>query len=240
MLRKIFVGIIFIIFILSTDAFSLAKEEVISIIDKIEKSFEIPQVLLHSIVWQESSYRIRAFNSSENPGVSISSYGLGQLTLDTARHHCKLGKKYILDPVKNIKCSAKVLSYQLKRYQNNIKSAVAAYNWGTPCVCNGVNFVKRISGKIKMCYRKAELGRLIPLTCREKGLFWNQDYVDGVLTKRKILKKKFEKEKEKELLIKKEKSLVNVPTVNKENDLNWILGKEILVPLGSPYLKAFN
>jgi len=90
----------------------------------------ISPLLLHAIVKVESHYRPDAVNKVK-PGVAIASYGLGQLTLDTAASHCKLGVKNIFDAKKNVECAAKVLAYQLKRYGGDEQLAISAYNSGT-------------------------------------------------------------------------------------------------------------
>lgn len=156
-----------------------------------EIKFHLPPNLLDSIIWQESTYRINAFNSARNKGVSVSSYGLGQLTLDTAKTHCRLIRKYIYYPRKNIECSGKVLSYQLKRYKGDMLSAVAAYNWGTPCRCNGVFYEKKLKKKIVPCL-KWDYKKLIkvPITCKKQGTFYNQVYVDEVINRRQKIRQK--------------------------------------------------
>ncbi len=119
----------------------------------------------------------------------MSSYGLGQLTIDTAIAHCRLAAWEIHDVVKNVMCSAKVLRSQLDRYvskDDRIAWAVAAYNSGTPCVCDGAFYIKtlpsynRATGQLELedqtCFRKNGA----PLTCGhdEEGKFWNQEYID--------------------------------------------------------------
>ncbi len=178
------------------------KSHIKSFIDKVEEDIKLPEILLNSIIWQESSYRIKAVNSARNKGVAISSYGLGQLTLDTAKWHCGLSKKEIFNPFKNIKCSGNVLKYQLKRYKGDIKKAVSAYNWGTPCICNGKNYYKIIGGIAKKCVQKRYNSKLKkhyfrPIICNKKGQFFNQKYVDSVLKKRDILMKNINNESKK-------------------------------------------
>ncbi len=88
---------------------------------------KVPAIILASIIHQESAFNPRALNDK----APVWSYGLGQLTLDTATSHCRLPKSQIYDIRKNIACSARVLKYQLERYDDKIKMAVSAYNAGT-------------------------------------------------------------------------------------------------------------
>lgn len=172
-------------FVLMFD-FALADTSQIKMtVEMTEKKQGLPKVLLSAVIWQESSFRPRAFNGSHNPGVAVSSYGLGQLTLDTAKWHCNLEKKDILNTAKNLTCSARVLKYQLKRYDGDLDSAISAYNMGTPCICNGKHYIKSIRGVVKDCRHKKTL---LPLACSIKGRYWNQKYVSDVLGKMQFLK----------------------------------------------------
>lgn len=189
MRQKLFAGF-FAVFLPSFEAGGAEKLTLVrlrEIVYRTEADFNIPENLLDSIIWQESSYRIYAFNSSRNKNVAISSYGLGQLTLDTARFHCRLKRRRIYDPHENIRCSAKVLKYQLKRYRN-MEAAVAAYNWGTPCRCNGTYFEKRKgygAGTLVPCRRFNKRKRVfVKIACGGKGLYFNQAYVDDVMERR--------------------------------------------------------
>lgn len=169
-------------------SFGMSKEELKKIVKQAEKTYQLPPSLLDATIQQESSYQIFADNPSTNPGVRVSSYGLGQLTLDSAAHHCNLPKEYIHSPTKNIQCAAKILKYQLSRYHGNIYRAVAAYNWGTPCECDGKVY-KQTRAKIRVCL-KTHKGKKMPIRCKQRGTFLNQDYVDGVLSKRTAIIKK--------------------------------------------------
>jgi len=163
--------------------------ELRSLVQRAEKLYRLPRNMLDAIIRVESSYRITAVNP-RRVGVAVPSFGLGQLTHDTAAFVCGLSPSEIHDPRKNLECSAKVLSKQLSRYRakaNAVAWAVAAYNWGTPCVCDGANYIKtlpyydrelrQMTKRDVQCLKK---GELTPLTCdaSEEGRFWNQDYVD--------------------------------------------------------------
>lgn len=145
---------------------------------KAEKQYNIPEGVLDSIITIESNYVIAAVNPVNfKKDVFVSSFGLGQLTYATALAHCALSKESILNPIKNIFCSAKVLKYQLNRYGNSILYAVAAYNLGTPCVCDGKKYIREINGKTKVC-QKFDTRRVLTCTKREIDRFLNQAYVD--------------------------------------------------------------
>lgn len=142
--------------------------------------YKLPGLLLDAIIQQESSYRPRALNPDTRDGTSVTSYGLGQLTRDTAAHHCGLAASQLYHPVKNMECAARVLKWQLDRYDGNILFAIAAYNWGTPCVCDGIMFIQILKGRTRICASKATRR---PLLCKDEGVFYNQEYVDGVIEK---------------------------------------------------------
>lgn len=154
---------------------------------QIEKKYSIPEFLLDAIIQQESNYVVKALNPDSREGVRVSSFGLGQLTLPTAETHCKLNKQQVYHPIKNIECSAKVLKWQLIRYKGNIKRAVAAYQWGTPCECDGQVFTQRFKSRTRICLKK---GNMTPMVCKRRGTFWNQWYVDQVLRKRTLSRNK--------------------------------------------------
>ena len=163
---------------------ALPKKELKKLVIKTEYHYSIPFHLLNAIIQQESSYKIEAVNRKGNKGVVETSYGLGQLTMDTAKDHCNLETiRQIYDPETNIECAAKVLQYQLNRYQGKLDSAVAAYQWGTPCECDGNVYKQKLTNKIRTC-KKLVKGRWLPIRCNVAGHFWNQDYVDSVIEKR--------------------------------------------------------
>jgi len=177
---------LFFVFIitLSADGYGFTTDRLRVMVTKAEIDYTLPPGLLDAIVQQESNYRIFADNLASNKGVRVSSYGLGQLTLESAKHHCKLAKRYIHHPRKNIRCAAKIIDYQLTRYKGNIGRAVAAYNWGTPCECNGKVFKQKLRKLTRVCKKKLK-GKNVPIRCKKRGTFLNQNYVDSVLQKRK-------------------------------------------------------
>lgn len=88
--------------------------------------YAIPAFLLSAVIHQESNFNPLAVNKA----APVHSFGLGQLTMSTARQFCNLTRKTILNPEKNLDCSAKVLAYQLNRY-NDLDKAISAYNAGS-------------------------------------------------------------------------------------------------------------
>jgi len=146
-----------------------------------EKKYGLPTGMLDSIIAIESNYSEKALNPENfSKDVFVSSYGLGQLTYATALAHCGLSKENILNPVKNILCSAKVLKYQMSRFGNSILYSVAAYNLGTPCVCDGKKYLREINGKVKVC-QKFSTRKVLTCTEREINRFLNQEYVDNFI-----------------------------------------------------------
>ena len=105
-----------------------------NLIAKVAVNLGIAPLLLAGVIHQESAFNPKAINSA----APVWSYGLGQITLATAKSHCKLSKEELLDPRKNLQCAGKVLAYQLQRYGGNIDLALSAYNAGTATTRNAV------------------------------------------------------------------------------------------------------
>jgi hypothetical protein len=152
-----------------TDVTTLSLFEAIH---KYESVYGIPRGLLAAVIKYESGFNTRAINTPENPGVAVASYGLGQLTLATAKYFCQINKvKDLFQPEKNLACAAKVLSHHLLRFQakrNPVSWAVSAYNAGEPAVCVGGKFMR--------------FGKTLPQLdgCKD-GTFQNKKYVGDVL-----------------------------------------------------------
>ncbi|WP_411347537.1 lytic transglycosylase domain-containing protein [Paenibacillus sp. WLX2291] len=90
------------------------------IISTASSKYGIPESLIKGIIDVESSF-------NPNAGSSAGAKGLMQLMDGTA---AGLGVSNSFDPAQNIDGGTKYISYQLKRYDNNIKTALAAYNAG--------------------------------------------------------------------------------------------------------------
>jgi soluble lytic murein transglycosylase-like protein len=150
-------------------SFSAFAAPLQSLVKTLEADYAIPAGLLDSLVSYESGYNPNSTNPRKGKN-RVASYGLGQLTLNTARRFCGIHTvKALYNPQLNLRCSAKLLHNLLARYRNSSVSwAIAAYNAGTPCICDG---------------RRYRRGRR---SCRaskrhcHKGEFLNQKYVSDV------------------------------------------------------------
>jgi len=108
---------------------SIKIKKIVKCVKDTEKQYALPKSLLSAVIDQESSFQEKAVNSSTSPR----SYGLGQITLPTAKDYCQIKtKKELFQHDKNIKCTAKILKHHIKKY-GSIHSALAAYRAGTPC-----------------------------------------------------------------------------------------------------------
>lgn len=103
--------------------------------------------LLNAVVKVESDFNPNAINYT----APVKSYGLGQLTRDTAWAHCRLPFEKIMKAKLNLECSAKVLAYQLKRYGGDVKKALSAYNAGTYTIKN-TSYVERVLNNVQTNY----------------------------------------------------------------------------------------
>lgn len=116
----------------SNTAFSIKQTTIKNYILKTEKQYKLPPALLDSVIEHESSYQIKAINPVSNYN-SVTSYGLGQITLPTARDYCDIkNKNELVKHDKNIKCTAKILRHHLDEY-GDVASALSAYRAGSPC-----------------------------------------------------------------------------------------------------------
>ncbi|ANS75141.1 hypothetical protein AWM70_11450 [Paenibacillus yonginensis] len=97
------------------------------LIAEASRKYGVPEALIKAVIDTESSFRPHVESSA-------GAKGLMQLMDGTARG---LGVSDPFDPAQNIDGGVRYLSYQLKRYGGEIKTALAAYNAG-PGKVNGL------------------------------------------------------------------------------------------------------
>ena len=91
-------------------------------------NLNLPKGLLSAICYVESRHNAKAVNPDDGHQDSI---GLCQLHMDTARFMGYKGdEKGLLNPKTNAYYAGKYLRYQIRRYENDPRKAVAAYNLG--------------------------------------------------------------------------------------------------------------
>jgi len=102
------------------------------IINETEKQYGLPENVLSALIEHESSFNEKAINPVSRYN-AVTSYGLGQITLPTARGFCGIkNKKNLINASTNIRCTAKILKSHIEQY-GGINPALAAYRAGTPC-----------------------------------------------------------------------------------------------------------
>lgn len=90
---------------------------------------KLPPGLLSALCFVESSHKITAVNPDDGKSASL---GVCQIKLQTARLMGFRGtEEQLMHPKYNIKYAAKYLGYQMRRYDNDINKAIAAYNAGS-------------------------------------------------------------------------------------------------------------
>ena len=105
---------------------------VVMAVHKKAKQYHIDPIVYHALIMNESSYKPGAVNKAGNKGVKISSFGIGQLTKSTAKWFCGISSEDdLVDVEKNLDCSARYFSWQIKRYKGDLFKAISAYNAGS-------------------------------------------------------------------------------------------------------------
>jgi soluble lytic murein transglycosylase-like protein len=93
-------------------------------IDKAAQQYRVDAALLHAVIAAESQYEPRAVSPR-------GAQGLMQLMPETAERY-KVNN--VFDPTQNIQAGAKFLRDLLRRFDNNLSLALAAYNAGEGAV----------------------------------------------------------------------------------------------------------
>lgn len=90
--------------------------------------FNLPEGLLSSICYVESTHNVNAIHKNDGVGNSV---GICQIKISSARDVGFKGtEQQLQEPKTNIKYAGKFLAYQIKRYRGKIPRAVTAYNKG--------------------------------------------------------------------------------------------------------------
>lgn len=91
--------------------------------------FDLPDNLLASLCYVESTHNINAIHHHDGDGDSL---GVCQVKLKTARWMGFDGSaRELMDPSINAYYAAKYLAYQIERYDGDIQKALVAYNMGS-------------------------------------------------------------------------------------------------------------
>lgn len=94
----------------------------------VSTAYNLPEGLLSATCFVESSHRVHVVNHKDG---GSRSNGVCQIKLETAKYLGFQGtEKELMDPETNIYWAGVYLSKQLKRYDGNVRQAVAAYNAG--------------------------------------------------------------------------------------------------------------
>ena len=94
----------------------------------VSYSNHLPPGLLSALCWVESHHKVNAVNQFDGGSASV---GICQMKLDTARTLGFTGdEKELMKPEVNMTYAAKYLAKHIKRYDDDINKAVAAYNAG--------------------------------------------------------------------------------------------------------------
>ena len=130
----------------SLEALTSGDTELDQLITSIGETEGVDPRFIHAVIWQESKY-------IQNARSPVGAQGLMQLMPATAR---RFGCRDPHDPVENITAGTKYLSWLLKRFDGDVKLALAGYNAGEGSVdkYNGIppyretqNYVRIITSR---------------------------------------------------------------------------------------------
>lgn len=151
------------------------NEGVIQDIRELENKLELPTGSFEALIKVESRFNRKAINRK----APVHSYGIGQLTLATAKF-CGLTRKTILDYKKNLECSANLFKAKLDKYKQDLDKAVVAYNDGTPCICDRKIYRRNLGVTKLICFKKLiNSGKVIlkPMKCAVEGKLLETNYL---------------------------------------------------------------
>lgn len=95
----------------------------------VSTTYNLPKGLLSATCFVESSHRVQVVNHKDG---GSRSNGVCQIKLATAKYLGFTGtEKELMKPEINVYWAGVYMSQQLKRYDGNVRYAVAAYNSGT-------------------------------------------------------------------------------------------------------------
>lgn len=149
------------------------------IFEKVSAEVGVPSKLLKAICYVESGHNPQAYNHGDGD-VLNHAFGICQVLYTTALlykfedKNCKRDfrqkeKNYenckLFDPEINLRIAAKIIKYNLNRYNNDLNKTIGAYNTGSAKICT-TGYVRRKNGEI--LYR-----------CKIGGIL-NQKYIDKV------------------------------------------------------------
>jgi soluble lytic murein transglycosylase-like protein len=102
------------------------------------------------------------------------SYGLAQITKDAAVNRCGVkNHRKLFSAVINLSCAATILQEDIQTY-GSLKLAIAAYNAGTACICDGKKYLNAHDSKL------CNVKKTSPIFCNRKGAILNRSYVKKV------------------------------------------------------------
>lgn len=129
---------------------SLTREQIIDIVIEESKRMNIDPSLVLAVIEQESSFKVDAKGSKNE-------IGLMQLMPEVWSAYAKSNPAEFNDPSEprqNIKVGIQEIKSHLDRYQGDVKSALAAYNWGSGNLAKSKKIPKVVEGYIGSVLQK--------------------------------------------------------------------------------------
>jgi len=157
---------------------------------KAAKKVGVPHKLLRAICYSESRLDTRAVAYSDGGGTNHAlgmcqilyqtAVGMGMGSDDRCLTHIEKSQRVygnckLFGPYTNAFYAARVLKYQLRRYNESWANATAAYNSGTVKICS-----KRAYYSVRIYVKKTGTVKWRRIKCKSGGLM-NSNYVDRVM-----------------------------------------------------------